>query len=115
MIQVYGIKNCNTVKKSIEWLKQANIEFVFHDFKTEGVTATQLKEWHKKAGWKVLFNKKGTTYRNLSEKEKAVSTAAGALKVMQAHPTVIKRPVIELDNQVIVGFNEAIYKYFFKK
>lgn len=113
---VYGIKNCNTVKKALDWLKKNKIEYEFHDYKTSGVTDAKLKEWIKQVGWESLVNKKGTTWRQLEDsiKEK-VSTQSAAIALMKEKTSLIKRPLIEQDGQVItLGFDEKEYSLKFK-
>jgi arsenate reductase len=111
MIKVYGIPNCNSVKKAITWLKEHHVEFEFHDFKKEGVNADQLKSWSAVFGWEQVLNKKGTTWKKLTpEQQSAVIDASSAAAVMMASPSMIKRPVILDENTpVLLGFDEASY------
>jgi len=109
-MHVYGIKNCDTVKKARKWLDQNNITYTFHDFKEEGVSEKKLLEWEKQIGWEPLFNRRSTTWRELSPGEQhAVVDAASANRVMQANTSIIKRPVIESPKGLIVGFDESAY------
>lgn len=112
---VYGIKNCNTVKSAIDWLKKNNVEFEFHDYKTQGVDKSKLKEWAKQIGWERLVNKRGTTWRQLDEAiQNKTKDEASAIMLMQEKTSVIKRPLIEKDGKVIVlGFEETEYKKLF--
>lgn len=114
---VYGIKNCNTVKSALDWLKNHQIEFEFHDYKTKGVTEAQLKNWIGQVGWESLVNKKGTTWRQLDPAEQSkVTSATAATALMKEKTSVIKRPLIEKDGKVIaLGFDEANYKSVFKR
>jgi len=109
---VYGIKNCNTVKKSLDWLKKHKVEFEFHDYKTAGITDAKLKDWSKQVGWESLVNKKGTTWRQLDEKIQAsVTNEKAAVALMKEKTSVIKRPLIEKNGKVILlGFEEDNYK-----
>lgn len=109
---VYGIKNCNTVKTALDWLKKHKIEFEFHDYKAKGITDAKLKEWSKQVGWEALVNKKGTTWRQLDDDTKAdVTTQVSAIALMKEKTSVIKRPLLERDGKVIaLGFDEATYK-----
>jgi len=108
MITLYGIPNCNTVKKARQWLTEQQIDYVFHDFKKQGVSAAQLQGWIDTIGLDKLINRQGTTWRGLSEELKAqAATPAGAIAVLQAQPSIIKRPVLERPGRVSVGFNEA--------
>ena len=108
---VYGIKNCDTVKKALTWLTAHKIAFDFHDYKTQSITESKLKTWAAQVGWEVLLNKKGTTWRKLDEKTQAsVTNEKAAIDVMLANTSIIKRPVIEKKDKVIaVGFEEAVY------
>ncbi len=109
-MHVYGIKNCNTVKKALTWLDENNIAYTFHDFKKEGVSAEKLQAWENEIGWEPLVNKRGTTWRQLTPVEQnAVVDSASANKLMQAKTSVIKRPVIESSHGIILGFDEVEY------
>ncbi|SDD90538.1 transcriptional regulator, Spx/MgsR family [Paracidovorax valerianellae] len=106
---LYGIPNCDTVKKARAWLTGQGIEYQFHDFKKQGVPAEQLPRWADAVGWEKLLNRQGTTWRKLdAETQATVHDAASAAQVMLAQPSVIKRPVVEwADASITVGFNEA--------
>lgn len=108
MLTVYGIPNCDTVKKARTWLTAQGREFQFHDYKKQGVPADRLDDWIKTVGWEVLVNRQGTTWRKLDDAAKAgVVDAASAKALMVANASVIKRPVIEQDGRVkVVGFDE---------
>lgn len=109
-MHVYGIKNCNTVKKALSWLEAHGIPFTFHDFKKEGVSKEKLDAWEQQVDWQALVNKRGTTWRQLSPAEQsAVVDAATANQLMQSKTSVIKRPVIESPNGIILGFDEEEY------
>ena len=115
-MKVYGIPNCNTVKKSIDWLKQHKIEIEFHDFKKLGVTAAQLKKWIDLVGWEALVNKKGTTWRMLdAETQASITSEKKAIALMVEKTSVIKRPIIEVGKTIILGFDEAQYSKQIKK
>lgn len=108
---VYGIKNCNTVKSALDWLKKHKIEFEFHDYKAKGITDAKLKSWSKQVGWESLVNKRGTTWRQLDESVQAkVTNETAAIALMKEKTSVIKRPLIELKDKVVVlGFDEEEY------
>ncbi len=110
MITVYGIKNCDTVKKACNWLTKNNIDYQFHDFRKDGLTQSKITQWSKKIDWEILLNRRGTTWRKLSEDEKASINKSKAIKLMTEHPTLIKRPVVEHNNNVIVGFSTENYQ-----
>lgn len=115
-MKVYGIPNCNTVKKSLDWLKQHKIEIEFHDFKKLGVSAAQLKRWIDLVGWEALVNKKGTTWRMLNaETQASITSEKKAIALMIEKTSVIKRPIIEVGNTIILGFDEAQYSKQIKK
>ncbi|GIX25860.1 MULTISPECIES: ArsC family reductase [Caldimonas] len=110
MIKVYGISNCDTVKKARRWLDQRGLAYQFHDFKKLGVPEDRLAHWLRVVGPERLLNRQGTTWRRLdASAQAAASTEAGARALMQAQPSVIKRPVIEVAEHVLVGFDEATY------
>lgn|SRR5690606_509207 len=110
-MHVYGIKNCNTVKKALSWLETEGIPYTFHDFKKEGVSTAQLEAWEQQKSWEALVNKRGTTWRQLSPAEQAaVVDAASANALMQTKTSVIKRPIIESPKGIILGFDETEYR-----
>ena len=113
MVTVYGIKNCDTVKKACNWLSQNNIEFQFHDFRKDGLTQTRVEQWLNLVEWETLLNRRGTTWRKLSEKEKDSINKQRAAKLMTAQPTLIKRPVIEVNEEIVVGFSPETYQTLF--
>jgi arsenate reductase len=109
---VYGIKNCNTVKNALDWLKKHKVDYDFHDYKTQGVTAAKLKAWSAQVGWESLVNKRGMTWRQLDPATQAgVTSEKAAIALMLEKTSVIKRPLIEVDGQVVaLGFDEATYQ-----
>ena len=115
-MKLYGIPNCNTVKKARDWLDANQISYQFHDFKKQGLDATSAQAWLKQQPWEKLVNRAGMTWRNLSDAEKAnVTDANSALALMLEKTSVIKRPVLERDGKVIaLGFNETEYQSLFK-
>ena len=107
-ITIYGIPNCNTVKKTLDWFKQKNISIIFHDYKKEGISKAKLTAWCKLTGWQILLNKKSTTWRGLSvEDQEKVTTQTAAINLMMNNTSIIKRPVIEIGNEMLVGYNET--------
>ncbi|MBK7653210.1 MAG: ArsC family reductase [Flammeovirgaceae bacterium] len=108
---LYGIKNCNTVKSAVDWLKKHSIDFEFHDYKKSGITKVKLAEWSKQVGWESLVNKRGTTWRQLDEAvQKKVTSEKTAIDLMVEKTSVIKRPLIENKGKVILlGFDETEY------
>ncbi|WP_200837657.1 ArsC family reductase [Starkeya nomas] len=109
-VTIYGIKNCDTMKKARAWLDTHGVAYDFHDYKTSGIDAAHLKEWAGKVGWEPLLNRAGTTFRNLTDAEKADIDEAKAFRLMQAQPSLIKRPVLDAGGKVIVGFKPEIYE-----
>ena len=112
---LYGIKNCNTVKSAIDWLKKHKVAFEFYDLKSKGITPEKLTLWSKQVGWETLVNKKGTTWRQLDEKLRlTITNEIRAVKLMNQKTSVIKRPVIEEDGKIMaVGFEESTYSKTF--
>ncbi|MFT4203967.1 MAG: ArsC family reductase [Chitinophagaceae bacterium] len=112
MYILYGIKNCNTVKKAVDWLQSHNVEFSFHDYKKDGISKEKLTSWTKQVDWESLVNKKGTTWRGLPDDEKAkVKNATSAIALMQEKTSVIKRPLIEKDGKVLtLGFDASDFE-----
>jgi len=110
---IYGIKNCDTVRKARKWLGDHNVEYRFHDFRTDGLTKKDLLAWVKAVGWEVLLNKRGTTWRQLAEKSRESVEEGKAIDLMLAHPALIKRPVLVNGKHVHVGFVPADYRKLF--
>jgi len=109
-ITIYGIKNCDTMKKARAWLDAHSVAYAFHDYKAEGIAQKRLELWCRKVGWEVLLNRTGTTFRALPDKDKAGIDAAKAVALMHAQPTMIKRPVLELaGGDLLVGFKPEQY------
>ena len=110
MIKVYGIPNCNTVKKAVDWLKNNSQEYEFHDYKKKGITEEKLNEWCRHFGWENVLNKKGTTWQALSEEEKAaVNDQQSAVKIMLEQTSTIRRPIVEANGKYLVRFDEQQY------
>jgi Spx/MgsR family transcriptional regulator len=111
VITLYGIPNCDTVKRSRAWLTEHAIAYTFHDFKSKGVPAAELDRWIEKLGWETLVNKKGTTWRKLTPAaQAAVEDAKSARALMLREPSVIKRPVVVLEDAVTVGFTPDAWR-----
>jgi arsenate reductase len=103
-VTLYGIKACDTVKKARAWLDAAGVAYVFHDYKTAGVDPERLRKWVDRTGWETLLNRAGTTFRKLPDVEKTGLDADRAIALMLAHPSMIKRPVVEQGDTLLVGF-----------
>ena len=109
-VTIYGIKNCDTMKKARTWLDKNEVEYAFHDYKTAGIDRERLERWSRKAGWETLLNRAGTTFRKLPDAEKTGLTAARAVALMLAQPSMIKRPVLESGGKLLVGFKPDAYR-----
>lgn len=109
MIIVYGIKNCDTVKKALKWLAAHKIEHKLHDYRADGLEPGFLEETEAQFGWEALVNKRSTTWRNLDENVKKTLDKSTALSVLAENPTLIKRPIILQDGKALIGFNENDY------
>ena len=115
-MKIYGITNCNTVKKALDWLKENHVGYEFHDFKKLGVSPEKLNEWDSKAGYEKFMNKQGLTWKQLDpEVKESIKTAGDALQLLQQKTSMIKRPVIEDGGFLYFGFDEDAYvKHFLK-
>jgi arsenate reductase len=104
-ITIYGIKNCDTMKKARAWLDNRGVDYAFHDYKTAGVERAQLEQWAKQVGWETLINRAGTTFRKLPDKDRNGIDAKKAIALMLREPSMIKRPVLDLGRgKLLVGF-----------
>ena len=109
-ITVYGIGNCDATNKTLDWYRKKNIRVDFHDYKRNGIKKDKLTQWCKEVGWELLLNKKSTTWRSLpAEEQQKVTNEKAAIQLMMAYTTIIKRPVVEMNNKLIVGFNETYF------
>jgi Spx/MgsR family transcriptional regulator len=109
-ITIYGIKNCDTMKKARAWLEKHGVDYAFHDYQAAGIERERLERWAKKVGWETLLNRAGTTFRKLPDKHKAGLAEPKAIALMQAQPSMIKRPVLELGHgKLLVGFKPEQY------
>ena len=106
---VYGIRNCDTMKKARAWLESHGVEYVFHDYKVEGIDRARLEAWSKAAGWETLLNRAGTTFRKLPDGAKKDLDERKALRLMLEQPSMIKRPVLERGRTLLVGFSPEKY------
>ena len=104
-IDLYGIPNCDTVKKARAWLGERGLSYAFHDYKKDGADPVRLAQWADAVGWEALLNTRGTTFRKLPEGDRANIDRAKALVLMEAHPSMIKRPVVEHPGGLLVGFD----------
>jgi arsenate reductase len=106
---VYGIKNCDTMKKARAWLDAKGVPYTFHDYKVEGIDRPRLEAWARDVGWETLLNRAGTTFRKLPDTEKVGLNEHKALALMLDQPSMIKRPVLDLGGRILVGFKPELY------
>ena len=107
---IYGIRNCDTIKKALKWLDNHSIDYQFHDYRKEGLPTELLQEFVARLGWEALLNKRGTTYRALSEAAKQGLDEPSALQLMLEQPALIKRPLLRMDDTYLLGFDEDRYQ-----
>ena len=113
MVVVYGIRNCDTVKKARRWLESHSTEYQFHDFRQQGLSRTKVQNWLKSTDIEKLINRRSMTWRNLPDRDKQDINKSTMINLMLEHPTLIKRPILEVDDKIIVGFSEAEYQQTF--
>jgi arsenate reductase (glutaredoxin) len=109
MTTIYGIKNCDTMKKAFAWLDGHKVAYSFHDYKKEGIDRARLEKWIKATGWEALLNRAGTTFKKLPDKDKTGLTEKKAIALMLVQPSMIKRPVVEMGAKLLVGFKPEEY------
>jgi Spx/MgsR family transcriptional regulator len=109
-IILYGIKNCDSVKKARQWLKKQKIEYEFHDFRLDGLDKRMLKDFLKNVDWETLLNKRGTTWRKLPDEQKEHLSKTKAIELMLKYPTIIKRPVLDVKETYHIGFKNEQYE-----
>lgn len=115
MVRIYGIKNCDSMKKAFNWLTERGIPYEFHDYKKQGVPRERLVQWCRTLGWKTLINTKGATWRKLTPEQQDISTQSKAVAVMVEHASVIRRPVVEMESgHLLVGFDPVMFESFVK-
>ena len=112
-ITMYGIRNCDTVKKARDWLEAHGQPFAFHDYKTQGIDAATLQGWCEELGWEAVLNRAGTTFRKLPEADRDGLDEAKAIALMSAQPSMIRRPMLDLGPRRLVGFKPALYEQAF--
>lgn len=112
-VTIYGIKNCDTMKKARTWLEEHGHAYDFHDYKSAGIDRARLEAWAKEVGWETLLNRAGMTFRKLPEKDKQGLTEKKAIALMLDRPSMIKRPVLDVDGRLLVGFKPEQYESAF--
>ncbi len=114
MVTVFGIRNCDTIRKARRWLDGQGVEYSFHDVRSDGLSRTQLESWVKTLGWENLLNRRGTTWRKLPEAVRDNIDQRAAVKLMLEQPAMIKRPVLDLGNSMHLGFSEGTWSDLFQ-
>lgn len=114
-IIIYGISNCDTIKKACRWLDEQQINYQFHDYRKDGLTQTMLEEFECNVGWENLLNKRSTTYRQLDKTKKETLNRQNALDLLEKHPTLIKRPLLVCHRHYLIGFKPDEYHQFFSQ
>jgi len=114
-VTLYGIRNCDTMKKARAWLDLHGVAYAFHDYKAAGVAKPKLEAWAREVGWELLLNRAGTTFRALPDRDKKAITEKKAIALMAAQPAMIKRPVLELGGRILVGFKPEAYAAAFRR
>ena len=113
LMRIYGIKNCDTMKKAFVWCEQHGVAYEFHDYKKQGVPRDRLVEWCRHVGWKSLLNTKGPTWRKLTPEQQDISTQSKAVAIMLENSSVIRRPVIETsEGKLLIGFDQTMFESF---
>lgn len=112
---LYGIRNCDTMKKAFAWLDARGIGYTFHDYRRDGLDAGRLEAWSRQVGWEALINRAGTTFRKLPADERDGLTEERALRLMEAQPAMIRRPVLDLGDRLLVGFKPDLYAAAFDR
>jgi arsenate reductase (glutaredoxin) len=109
-VTLYGIKNCDTVKKARAWLDAKSVAYAFHDYRTDGIDRARLEDWAREVGWEAVLNRSGTTFRKLPDDDKSSIDEGRAIALMLAQPSMIKRPVLDLGGRILVGFKAEQYE-----
>jgi len=113
MIKLFGIPNCDTIKKAKKWLEQNNIDFTFHDYRKDGISTEVVSDFCQQLDWQQVLNKRGTTYRQLDDATKESLTAESVIALLVEHPAMIKRPILQKDNELYLGFKAEQYQSIF--
>jgi arsenate reductase len=108
-VTIYGIRNCDTMKKARAWLEAHGVDYLFHDYRTAGIDKDRLESWCRVVGWEALLNRAGTTFRKLPEADRQALDARKASALMLAQPSLIKRPVLDMGGRLLVGFKPELY------
>ncbi|HKI59725.1 MAG TPA: ArsC family reductase [Mariprofundaceae bacterium] len=112
-VEMFGIPNCDTIKKARKWLEGKGVEYQFHDYKKEGANPVLLKQWCQSVGWEILLNRRGTAWRKLPDDVKESVDEISSIQLMVENPSMIKRPVLVNNGKITVGFSESVYGELF--
>ena len=115
MIRIYGIKSCDSCRKAVSWFREHELEHEFHDLREDGITIQLLESWADRVDWEALLNRRSLTWRRIPDLDKQNLSRAGALALMLENPTLIKRPVLEADRRMVVGFDAEAYEKLFAR
>ena len=115
MITLYGIKNCDTIKKARNWLTDNGIEYKFHDVRADGIDAASIEQWIEQAGWETVLNRRGTTWRKLESSVQESTNRDNVSALLAEHPAMIKRPVLDIDGRITIGFKAENFQSIFEK
>ena len=115
LITLYGIKNCDTVKKARNWLQESGIDYRFHDFREDGIERSDVAAWIDELGWETIVNRRSTTWKQLDAETRDAMDATSALEAVLEHPTLVKRPLIDTGTERAVGFKPELYRALFEK
>ena len=113
-VTIYGISNCDTIKKAKNWLDKNNIQYSFYDYRKQGLEAEQIERWVNILGWEALLNQRGTTWRKLADEIKNNVDQASAIEIMLENPSIIKRPLLDKNNELHLGFSDSQYQALFE-
>lgn len=113
MVTLYGIKNCDTIKKARNWLNEHGIDYRFHDYRADGIDAETIEQWLLHVDWEILLNRRGTTWRKLEPEAQAATNRDNVVALLLEYPAMIKRPVLDIDNVISVGFKSEYYENIF--
>ena len=113
MVTLYGIKNCDTIKKARNWLNEHGIDYRFHDYRADGIDAETIEQWLLHVDWEILLNRRGTTWRKLEPEVQAATNRDNVVALLLEYPAMIKRPVLDIDNVISVGFKSEYYENIF--
>ena len=113
MITLFGIRNCDTIKKARQWLAEQGIDYSFHDVRIDGIEATTIENWIERSDWETVLNRRGTTWRKLDSQVQATTNRGNVTALLLEHPAMIKRPVLDIDGDITIGFKPDLYQRIF--